>query len=135
MDEQKDILQAPPAFVTENGLLYKREGDYYFPVLVFPSEELNAAPIGRFGRMRGEYLKKNEGGLYQYMKLRGELHPHLLDVEAKAWEMMEKLTENMAEVEGVTEELKFQDQMEWVGLMNNIRYRAEEIVRQELICI
>ena len=72
--------------------------DYYFPVLDFPSEELNATPIGRFGRMRKEYLKKNEGGLYQYMKLRGELHPHLLDVEAKAWEMMEKLTEKMAEV-------------------------------------
>ena len=132
-EQQAEILQTPPEFITENGLLYKREGDYYFPVLDLPSEELDASSVGRFGRMHGQYLKKNESDLYLEMKLSGELYPYLRDIDEEASAMMEQLTEKIAEGEGVTEELKSQDQMKWVGLMNNIRYRAEEIVRQELI--
>ena len=134
-DQQNNILQDPPEFITENGILYKREGDYYFPFPDLPSEELNTTPIGRFGRMHGQYLKKNESDLYLEMKLSGELYPYLRDIDEEASVMMEQLTEKMVEAEGLTEALKAQDQMEWVGQMNNIRYRAEEIVKQELIYI
>ena len=85
--------------------------------------------------MHGQYLKKNESDLYLEMKLSGELYPYLRDIDEEASVMMEQLTEKMVEAEGLTEALKAQDQMEWVGQMNNIRYRAEEIVKQELIYI
>ena len=126
-DQQNNILQDPPESITENGILY--------PFLDLPAEELYASSIGRFGRMHEQYLKKKEIDVYLEMKLNGELYPYLRDIDEEASVMMEQLTEKMAVAEGVTEELKSQNQMEWVGLMNNIRYRAEEIVRQELIYI
>ena len=110
----------------------KRENDY-LPVLDIPAEESDASSIGRFGRMHEQYLKKNEIDLYLEMKLNAELYPYLRDIDEEASVMMEQLTEKIAEREGVTEDLKSHDQMKWVGLMNNIRYRVEEIIKQELI--
>lgn len=133
-NQQNYIPENSLEFLTENGILHKRESDY-LPVLDLPAEESDASSIGRFGRMHEQYLKKNEIDVYLEMKLNGELYPYLRDIDEEASVMMEQLTEKMAAAEGVTEELKSQDQMEWVGLMNNIRYRAEEIVRQELIYI
>lgn len=133
-DQQNYILEDSPAFLTENGIRYKRESDY-LPLLDLPAEELDASSIGRYGRMHGQYLKKNEIDVYLEMKLSGELYPYLRDIDEEASVMMEQLTEKIAEREGVTEDLKSHDQMKWVGLMNNIRYRVEEIIKQELIYI
>ena len=133
--ENKNILQAPPEFVKENEITYKREGDYYFPQLELPKSEMEASPIQRFGRMRKAYLKEKQGGMFQYLKLTGKLQAHLAEIDAKAEQLLEDLTKQMAEAEGVNEELKASNQMEWVGRTNNIELRAMEIVKVELICV
>ena len=85
--------------------------------------------------MRKNFLKEHRGGIYQGMILTGELKAHCLEVQRQAEERMDFLTAQMAKTEGVTEEMKASDQMKWVGMMNNIRHSAEEIVREELIYI
>ena len=123
-----------PEFKTdpENGLLYRKHGDVYRPVL---ETETEGAPIGTFGRERREYLRKTDPIELDRMTATGELYPHLRETEARAWALMDQLIERMARNEEINEELKEKDQMEWVGLINNIRYRAEEIIKQELIYI
>ncbi len=114
-------------------LTYERNGDYLIPNLLpnrEPEEELT-----RFGLMRKNFLKEHRGGIYQGMILTGELKAHCLEVQRQAEERMDFLTAQMAKTEGVTEEMKASDQMKWVGMMNNIRHSAEEIVREELIYI
>ncbi|MCI9298734.1 MAG: TnpV protein [Lachnospiraceae bacterium] len=112
-------------------LTYEKNGDYLIPNLI-PDEE----PEGRltkYGLMRRRYLKEHRGGIYQGMVLSGNLKKHCLEVQEQAEERMELLMAQMAKAEGVTEELKAVDQMKWVGLMNNIRNSAEEIVLKELV--
>jgi hypothetical protein len=89
--------------------------------------------LGRFGRMRRNFLKENHNGLYQGLLLSGKLNSHLLEIDQTASERMERLTEEMAKAEGVTEQLKADDQMLWLQRMNNIQNRAEEIVLSELV--
>ena len=89
--------------------------------------------VGVWGRRRKEYLKKRKPGTCNAMLMQGTLTQHLIDTNEAALDMMEALVSKMAFTEGVTEELKRRDQMAWVGAMNNIRNRAEEIVRNELI--
>ena len=89
--------------------------------------------IGVWGWRRKRFLKEHRKGTYNAMLLKGTLTQHLIDTNEAAMDMMETLVKQMATAEGVTEELKRKDQMAWVGRMNNIRNRAEEIVRSELI--
>lgn len=110
---------------------YTRQGDYFFPNLLPPQEK--PRPIGKYGRMRLNYLKERRLTLYTDLLIAEKLHEHLAEVEEAAQNRMELLIRQMAKAQGVTEALKADNQMEWVGKMNNIRSAAEEIVRQELI--
>jgi len=90
---------------------------------------------GIWGQRRLRYLREHHSGLLAGMQLTGRLVEHLAEIDRSAEEMLDRLTREMAAAEGVTEEMKARDQMAWVGCMNNIRHRAEEIVRRELICV
>ena len=114
----------------KNGLSYTLHGDYYLPELEINEEE----PVyGKYGIMRKQFLKEHRSARYQYLVLTGKLTEHLNQVDKETREKVEMLVEQMAERWGVTEELKLQDQMEWVRRMNNIKATAEEIVLKENI--
>ena len=119
------------SFFEENGGTYTRVGDFLIPDLVL--EEQPEGQIRKYGRMRLEYLKKWKKSLYNDLLLSGKLQQHLLDIDRDARDKFETIVRQTAKVEGVTEELKKQDQMEWVRRMNSIRDRAEEFVRRDLI--
>ena len=114
-----------------NGLWYERIGDYYIPVLTLSSEEQR--PIGKWGRMHRDYLKEHRPILFNDLILSGQLWTYLADLNEQAQERLSVIVEQMKEAEGVTEDLKASDQMAWVGAMNSIRNRAEEIILRELI--
>ena len=115
----------------ERGGTYSQVGDYQIPDLVMdPQPE---GEIGIWGQRRKQYLKEHRKGTYNAMLLQGTLTQHLIDANAEALDLMDILVKQMAKAEGVTEELKRRDQLGWVGRMNNVRNRAEEIVRNELI--
>ena len=116
--------------ITENGIDYILVGDYYIPDLKL-SEEIR--PIGRYGRLHREYLKQEHPARYSSLILTGKLWTYLADLNEQAEERLDLIIEQMKAAEGVTEELKAQNQLEWVGRMNNIRNRAEEIVKSEMI--
>ena len=112
-------------------LTYRAEGDYLIPNLTLPAEE--AVSIGKYGRLRLRHLKQHRRVLYTNLKTTCTLNRHLAEIGQIATERMECLIVQMAERQGVTETLKSADQMQWVGLMNNVRQVAEEIVLNELI--
>ena len=116
----------------KNGLSYTLHGDYYLPDLEINEEE---PTYGKYGIMRKQFLKEHWSARYQYLVLTGKLTEHLNQVDKEVREKVEMLMEQMAEQWGVTEELKMQDQMEWVRKMNNIRSRVVEIIDVELICV
>ena len=116
----------------KNGLSYTLHGDYYLPDLKINEEE---PTYGKYGIMRKQFLKEHRSAKYQYLVLTGKLTEHLNQVDKEVREKAEILMEQMAVQWGVTEELKMQDQMEWVRKMNNIRSRAVEIIDVELICV
>ena len=111
----------------KNGLSYTLYGDYYFPDLEINEEE---PTYGKYGIMRKQFLKEHRSARYQYLLLTGKLTEYLNQVDKETREKVEMLVEQMAERWGVTEELKLQDQMEWVRRMNNIKNVAEEISKQ-----
>ena len=111
----------------KNGLSYTLHGDYYLPDLELNDEE----PV--YGIMRKQFLKEHRNARYQYLVLTGKLTEHLNQVDKEAREKVEMLVEQMAEQWGVTEELKMQDQMEWVRRMNNIKNVAEEMAEKEFL--
>ena len=116
----------------KNGMGYTLHGDYYLPDLVLREEE----PIyGKYGMLRKQFLKEHRSAGYQYLLLTGKLNEHLNQTDQEAREQVETLMEQMTEKQGVTEELKVQDQMKWVRLMNNIKASAEEIVLKNLVCV
>lgn len=115
-----------------NGLDYILVGDYYIPDLKLP-EEIRS--IGRWGRLHRDYLKEEHPARYSSMLLTGKLWTYLADLNEQAEERLDLIIEQMKAAEGVTEELKARNQIEWVGRMNNICNRAEEIIRNELIYI
>ena len=115
----------------QNGLWYELQGDYYIPCLVLDEEENQ--PIGMWGRKYLRYIKEHCKALYTTLLISGKLNSHLAQIHNQATEMFDRLVKQMAEKEGITEQLKAQDQMSWVGAMNNIRNRAEEIVNAEVI--
>ena len=110
---------------------YIRMGDYFIPDLELPQE---SRPIGKWGRMRREYLREHKPIQYNCLLLSGKLWTYLADLNQQAQNRLERMIDQMKMAEGVTEELKAADPMAWVGAMNNIRNRAEEIILQELIC-
>ena len=116
----------------KNGLSYTLHGDYYLPDLEINEEE---PTYGKYGIMRKQFLKEHRSARYQYLVLTGKLTDHLNQVDKEVREKAEILMEQMAVQWRVTEELKMQDQMEWVRKMNNIRSRAVEIIDVELICV
>ncbi len=118
--------------ITENGIDYILVGDYYIPDLKLPEEN---RPIGRYGRLHREYLKQEHPARYSLLILTGKLWTYLADLNEQAEERLDLIIEQMKAAEGVTEELKARDQLEWVGRMNNTRNRAEEIINSELIYI
>ena len=115
----------------QNGLWYELQGDYYIPCLVLDEED--AQPIGMWGRKYLRYIKQHHRALYTTLLISGKLHSHLAEIDNRATEMFDRLVKQLAEKEGITEQLKAQDQMAWVQRMNNIRNRAEEIVNTEVI--
>ena len=115
-----------------NGLWYELIGDYYSPVLTLPSEEQRS--IGKWGRMHRDYLKEHRPILFNDLILNGQLWTYLADLNEQAQERLALIIEQMQQAEGVTEDLKAADQMAWIGAMNSIRSRAEEIILQEMIC-
>ena len=116
--------------ITENGIDYILVGDYYIPDLKLPEEN---RPIGRYGRLHREYLKQEHPARYSSLILTGKLWTYLADLNEQAEKRRDLIIEQMKAAEGVTEELKARNQLEWVGRMNNIRNRAEEIINSELI--
>ena len=109
---------------------YIRVGDYFIPDLMLPEE---SRPIGKWGRMHREYLREHKPIQYNCLLLSGELWTYLADLNEQAQDRLEQMINQMKIAEGVTEKLKATDPMAWVGAMNNIRNRAEEIILQELI--
>ncbi len=114
-----------------NGLWYELIGDYYIPVLTLSSEEQR--PISKWGRMHRDYLKEHRPILFNDLILSGQLWTYLADLNNQAQERLSLIIEQMKASEGVTEELKAANQMAWVGAMNSIRSRAEEIILREMI--
>ena len=114
----------------QNGLRYTLVGDYYIPDLQLPEE---TRPIGIWGRMHKDYLEQYHPAQYNDLILSGKLWAYLADLNEQAQNRLNCIIAQMKEAEGITEELKSQDQMTWVRAMNNIRNRAEEIILQELI--
>ncbi len=114
-------------------IIYEKCGDYLIPNLI-PDPEPEGE-LRKFGLMRKSYLESNRRGIYSGLLLSGELKNHLLMIQEQAEERFDLLVEQMVKQEGVTEQLKAQDQMLWVRRMNSIRARAEEIVREEIIFV
>lgn len=113
-----------------NNIEYVLVGDYYIPDLKLPHEE---RPIGKYGRMHREYLKEHNPMMFNDLVLEGQLWTYLADLNEQAQERLSLIVEQMKAAEGVTEELKAADQMAWLGAMNSIRNRAEEIVLKEIV--
>ena len=111
---------------------YTLHGDYYLPDLVLREEE---PTYGKYGMLRKQFLKEHKSARYQYLLLTGNLTEHLNQIDQEARMQVEILMEQMAEKQGVTEELKAQDQMAWVRLMNNIKTSAEEIVLKNIVYV
>ena len=119
------------AELNQNDIHYTLHGDYYLPDLELP--EKASAPLGHYGIMRKAYLEEHRPGLYERLLLSGKLYEHLAEFDTCCSERMDRMVRQMADAEGITEDLKAKDQMAWVGRMNSIRQRAEESILQELI--
>ena len=112
-------------------ITYSKRDDYYIPDLAVSKKEI--ATYGRFGRMHLKYLKEHRRVTYINLKTSGELTHHLNEIDREANVMLQLLIEQMAQAQGITEQLKAENQMAWVGAMNNIRNAAEEAVIQEIM--
>ena len=113
------------------GGTYRWEGDYLLPNLTVPE----SVPVGIWGQRRKQYLREHRKALYTAMLLSEELENHLTEIDQQAEEMFSQLVKQMAAQEGITEQLKADSQMEWVGCMNNIRERVTEIIDAELTLV
>ena len=115
----------------ENNLTYTRNGDYLIPDLKLTEQP--PKPLGKYGRMRKAYLKEHRPVLFNAMMVNGKLYPHLNEIEQTMNRRLEQMMPELMQAAGVTEELKARDPMTWVGLMNNCKAQAEEILLTELI--
>ena len=117
----------------KNGIWYELHEDYYLPCLTLPVEE--ERPIGIWGQRHRWYLRQHRKALYTELQVTGKLNGYLADLNEQAEAMFLELVKQMATREGVTEQLKAQDQMLWVQRMNNIKKRAAGIVNREMIYV
>ena len=115
----------------QTGISYTLQGDHYLPDLALPEQE--DKPIGLWGQRHLRYIKQHRKILYINLLTSGKLNDHLTDIDKQAEDMFFRLVKQMAECEGVTEQLKADNQMKWVDRMNNIRSRATEIVNNDII--
>ena len=115
----------------ENNLTYTRNGDYLIPDLSL--SEQPEKPLGKYGRMRKAYLKEHRPLIYNQLLLTEKLYPHLIEIDETAQSRLEQMMPQLAKDAGATEQLKASDPMRWVGLMNNCKAQAEEIILTELI--
>ena len=115
-----------------NKIQYRRVGDYLIPNLMLPPEEAKVR-LGKWGILHKDYLEKHNRVLFNVLLTQGKLYRHCADVEKQARDMFDTLVEKMKETEGVTEQLKEQNQWEWVQRMETVQHRANEIVCIELI--
>ena len=115
----------------KTGISYTLQGDYYLPNLTLPAE--GNKPIGIWGQRHMRYIRQHRKVLYTNLLTSGKLNAYLADIDKQAEDMLFRLVKQMAEREGVTEQLKADNQMEWVARMNNIRSRATEIVNNDII--
>ena len=123
-------MEQLPKEISQNGIRYTLVGDYYIPDLQLPEEN---RPIGVWGRMHKAYLEQCHPAQYNDLVLSGKLWPYLAGLKEQAQKRLDCIIDQMKAAEDITEELKAQNQMEWVRAMNSIRSRAEEIIRSEMI--
>lgn len=116
------------------GIEYTKVGDFYLPNIALPKPR-RTGNIGKYGRLRLQYLEEHHKAECMLMRINNELTSHLLDIEDECRTRVENLIEQMAKKENITEELKAHNQLEWVQKMNNIKNRAEEIAYNEIIYI
>lgn len=116
-----------------NGLWYELQGDYYLPCLTLPAEK--GKPIGIWGQRHKRYLKEYRKATYTTLLTSGKLNSYLADIDGQAQERFEQLVEDMKLAQGITEQLKAENALEWAGRINNIQARAREIIYAELIYI
>ncbi|MGC4019979.1 MAG: TnpV protein [Muricomes sp.] len=112
-------------------ITYSRQGDYQLPDVTVPKEP--EVHLGKYASLRRNYLKEHRYGMFLNLLTQGRLNQHLIEMQTEAVNLMEQLTIQMMEEQKVTEQLKAENQMLWVGIMNNIRSSAEETVMRELI--
>ena len=115
----------------KNGLWYELQGDYYIPCLILPTEK--EQPIGLWGQRHLHYLKEYHRLTYTNLLTSGRLNEYLAEIDKQAKDMFERLTEQMKQAQGITEQLKVENALEWTQRMNNIRVCAKEIVEKEII--
>ena len=115
-----------------NGLWYELQGDYYIPCLILPTEKEHK-PIGLWGQRHKRYLQEHNKIFYTTLLTSGKLNEYLVDVDKQTEERFERLVEQMKQSQGITEQLKSENALEWVQRMNNIRACAMEIVNEEII--
>ena len=124
---QKDL----PETMVKNGITYQLAGDVYLPLIVVTDQPTK--PLGKWGRMRRTYLKEHRSGTYTEMLLTGTLMQHLSEIEETVERRMEQLMESLKKQYHLTEQMKSENQMQWVQMMNNLRATAEEMIQTELI--
>lgn len=110
-------------------LTYRKVGDYYLPNLTLPE----SPKVGKYGMLRRTYLRHHRRGLYTGMMISRTLNAHLEEVDQQANDVLEQMVKRMAKAQGITEQLKADDQMEWVWQMNAIRAAAEEVILKEFV--
>lgn len=118
----------------KNSISYRQVGDYLIPNLILPPDEANIT-LGKWGIMHKDYLLKHKKVQFSIMLTKGTLWSYLADVDRQACEMFDTLVEQMKKSEGITEQLKEENQLEWVCRMQNIEARAREIVNTELVYV
>ena len=128
---QEDFTMEKTIYNESNGLWYELQGDYYIPCLTVPAEE--EKPIGIWGQRHLRHIKQERKALYTELLTSGRLNTYLADINRQAQERFERLIEQMKQAQGITEQLKVENALEWVGRMNNIRACAMEIVNEEII--
>lgn len=119
----------------ENEITYRKEGDYYIPNLIVPKDEYPDYCIGKYGRLRLNYLKEHKKAEYTIMLMNGTLRKHIVQIDIDAKNRVENIVNSLKSQSDLTEEMKNTNQLYWVGMMNNFRNEAEEIVLKELIYV
>ena len=130
----EDFIMDKYIYDNSNGLWYELQGDYYIPCLVLPAEK-EERRIGVWGQRHLRYIREHRKVFYTNLLTSGKLQSHLADIEEQAQELFDRLMKQRAEREGITEKLKADNQMEWVGRMNNLRSAVTETVNAEVVFV